>query len=271
MAETIVVRWAGPADASSGSRYKVERTLDWATWSELAAAQAATAPYVSKTATLASVAAYGDTGITLNANSLSNSGYGWLDDALIEWTGKSGNNLTGVTWHSGYGSYAGGSTVWEAHESFSDAGVAPSNGAVVYRITHVDGADRMSPPTYCWFYYPDVPASRDHCVVMAQVGADLGVDVQAGVSVRCYLATDDQFATIGGSHLDADQLPANTAVTNALGLAQFQCWKSSARGAKGGGAPGAYAFVLNAANGPLTVAAGTIPDRDWVLLKDIGA
>jgi hypothetical protein len=270
MAETITVRWAGPSDATSGSAYRVERSLDMATWSELAAAQAATSPYVSVTGTLNGAATYGSTTIVMNANSLSSSGYGWLDDALIQWTGKSGDNLTGVTWHSGYGSYASGSTIHQAHESYTDS-TTPTDAAVVYRITHIDSASRESPPTYCWYYYPDAPASRDHCVVLATIGADLGVDAQAGVSVRCYLSTDDQFASIGGSHLDADVLPANTATTNDLGIAQFQCWKSSARAAKGGGAASSYTFVLNTANGPLTVTAATIPDRDWVLLKDIAA
>lgn len=271
MAETIVVRWAGPSDATSGSAYRVERSLDMASWTELAAAQAATAPYVSVTGTLASPATYGDAGITMNTNSLAASGYGWLDDALIQWTSKSGSNLTGVTWHSGFGTYASGSTISQAHESYTDSGVTPTDAAVVYRITHIDAASRESPPTYCWYYYPDAPASRDHCVVLATIGADLGVDAQAGVSVQCYLANDDEFASIGGAHLDANRLPANTAVTNDLGIAQFQCWKSSARGAKGGGSAAAYTFVLNVDAEPLTVTVATVPDRDWVLLKDIAA
>ena len=271
MAETIVLRWAGPADATSGSTYRVERTLDWSTWSELAGGQAATSPYVSLSATLAGQATYGDTGLTLNANSLSASGYGWLDDALIQWTGKSGANLTGVTWHSGYGTYAIGSTLAEAHESYTDAGVTPTNAAVVYRITHIDSASLESPATYCWYFYPEIPESRDHCVVVVVVGADLGVAVQSSVNVQAYLTSDDQFAEIGGSHLDQNRLTVNTVTTNDLGIAQFQCWKSSARAAKGGGAAASYTFVLNTAAAPLTVVAATIPDRDWVLLRDIGA
>lgn len=272
MAETIVVRWAGPLDATSGSTYRIERTLDYTTWTELDAAQAATSPYDSPTAVLDGAATFEETTLDLvNATDISAAGYGWIDDALVQWTGKSSNQLTGVTWHSGYGSYASGSTFLEAHESYTDAGVTPTNAGVVYRITHIDSASRESPPAYCWYYYPNVPASRDHCVVLVTVGADLGVDVQAGVSVQAYLATDDQFASIGGSHLDSNRLPANTAITDDLGIAQFQCWKSSARGAKGGGAASAYTFVLNVSAGPLTVTAGSIPDRDWVLLKDIGA
>ena len=274
MTINITLRWAGPGDAASGSAYRIERTLDWQTWSELAAAQAATSPYASLTATLAAEASFGDTGISLNSNSLSSSGYGWLDDALVQWTGKSGANLTGVTWHSGSGTYPSATTLYEAHESYTDSGVDPSdNDAVVYRITHTDAASRVSPPAYCWYYYPAAPASKDHCVVIVAIGGDLGVTVRSGVTVTCELASDDQFADIGGTHLDAEQSgSANSQTTNDLGLAFFQCWKSSARGGKGGGADAAYTFVLDSgAAGALTVTAASIPDRDWVLLKDVGA
>lgn len=275
MTINITLRWAGPGDAASGSRYKIERALtDWATWSTLAAAQAATSPYASLTATLAADADYGDVGLTLNANSLSAAGYGWLDDALVQWTGKSGSNLTGVTWHSGYGSYPAGSTLYEAHESYTDSGVDPSTcSAVVYRISHIDPSDRESPPAYCWYYYPDVPASKDHCVVIVAVGLDLGMGVRDGVTVTCGLATDDQFADLGGAQLDKDQSgAANSQTTNELGLAFFHCWKSSARGGKGGAADAAYTFVLDAGSAySLAVTVATVPDRDWVLLKDVGA
>lgn len=273
MTINITLRWAGPSDAASGSTYKIEKAL--ATWSfaTLAAAQAATSPYASLTATLAADAVYGDTGLTLNANSLSASGYGWLDDALVQWTGKSGADLTGVTWHSGYGTYPSASTLYEAHESYTDSGVDPStNGAVVYRITHTDADSRDSPPAYCWYFYPDAPESKDHCVVIVMVGTDLGMAVRTGVSVTCGLATDDQFADIGGAHLDKDQSAGNTATTNALGLAFFHCWKSGARGGKGGAADAAYTFTLDAGTADaLAVTVATVPDRDWVLLKDIGA
>ncbi len=224
----ITLRWAGPTDAASGSTYKIERTLDYTTWSELAAAQAATAPYASVSALLGADADYGATGLTLGANSLSASGYGWLDDALIQWTGKSGDNLTGVTWHSGYGTYASGSMLYEAHEAYTDSEVTPTYHAVVYRITHTTAAGLASAPAYAWYYYPPVPESSDHCVVIVGVGKDLGVGVQAGVTVTCALATDDQFADDGGQHLDmSGSGAANSQTTNNLGLAVFHCWKSS--------------------------------------------
>lgn len=275
MTINITLRWAGPSDAASGSRYKVERALaDFDTWVTLAAAQAATSLYVSLTATLAAEANYGDTGISLNTNSLATAGYGWLDDALVQWTGKSGAHLTGVSWHSGYGTYPAGSTLYHAHESYTDSGVDPSaNKAAVYRITHIDPSDRQSPPTYCWYFYPDAPASRDHCVLIAQVGTDVGMGVRADVAVTCELATDDQFADLGGAHLDKAQSGAgNSQTTNAFGLAFFDLWKSSARGGKGGAADAAYLLTLDAGQATaLAVTVASVPDRDWVLLKDVGA
>jgi len=59
---------------------------------------------VSVNNTLAGNTDYGATSVVLTSGtSFSNAGYGWIDDALIQWTGKTDNTLTGVTWHSGYG------------------------------------------------------------------------------------------------------------------------------------------------------------------------
>lgn len=272
MAETITVHWNGPADASSGSSYRVERSLDWDTWTELAAAQAATAPYVSPSSTLASGADYGATSIVLaNATAFSAAGYAWIEEALVQWTGKSTNTLTGVTWHSGYGTYLVGTAVIEAHEGYTDSGVTPLYGAVVYRITHIDSVARESPAGYIWYWYPPIPDSSKHCVLIVALGYDVGVAVQSGVSVTCQMATDDQFARVHGQHLDQGRSSANTQTTNALGLAFFQCWRSSARAAKGNGAAAAYALVLNTATGPLSVNVDEIPDRNWVVLGvDVG-
>lgn len=271
MAEEITIRWAGPSDATSDSYYRIERTLDWSSWTELVATKMATEPYSSPFSVLASNTTYGATSITLaNAAAFSATGYGWIDDALIQWTDKSSNTLTGVVWHSGYGTYASGTPVYEAHEKYQDT-TTPTNLAVVYRVTHIDAASRESPPTYFWFFYPPAPASRDHCVVIVQVGADLGMEMKSGVMVQAYLGTDDQFALIAGTHLDQKKSAMNVQMTDNLGLAAFQCWKSRARGAIGSDVPsGPYIFVLGTPPDALTVRAATIPDRDWVLLKDIG-
>lgn len=271
MAISITMRWAGAPDAASGSRYRVERSLDFETWSELAAAQAATSPYAAPTAVLSGDHSYGDTAINLvSGTPISASGYGLIDDALVQWTGKTTNQLTGVTWHSGYGTYATGTTLYEAHESYVDS-TTPTNLAVVYRITHIDPADLEGPAAYSWSYYPSAPASRDHCVVIVAIGTDLGLEVQDGVAVTCQLAADNQFgAGAGAQHLDQATAAAGTQTTDALGLAEFQCWKNSARAGQGGAADAAYTFVLNSgSSAALTVTVTTIPDRDWVLLRDI--
>jgi hypothetical protein len=270
MAEDITIRWAGPADATSGSSYKIERTLNNVDWTQLAAAQAATTPYVGIIGALAADVAYGASHIALgDGAAFSTSGYLWLDEALVQWTGKSGNNLTGCTWHSGYGIYASGTPVYVAHESYTDSAVAVSLGAALYRVTHVDGSGRQSAPTYIWYYSPPVPVSSRHCVVVVNIGADLGLEARSGIGVQAHLTTDTEFAEHSGAHLDKAQSSAKTQTTNAFGLTFFHCWKNSARRSITGAGAG-YVFVLDSASADkLTVVVNEIPDRDWILINQI--
>lgn len=264
----ITVRWAGPADAGENSAYLIERTTDNLTWDVLAAEQAATAPYASPASALAANTDYGATTLALDdAAAFPTAGFAWLDDALVGWDGKNGDELTGLVWHSGYGTYAAGSTLAEAHETYADAGLLINHNAVVYRISHIDADGNASAPAYLWHFWPPLPASSQHCVVIAAVASDLGVVPQQGVTVACQLTSDDQFSLHSRLHLDANANPmtANTRVTNVFGLAFFHCWKTSARedGAAG------YEFVLKPGAGELKATAGVIPDRDWVLLGQI--
>lgn len=264
----ITVRWSGPEDAGEDSAYLIERTLDNLTWTVLAAEQAATSPYSSPASALAADTDFGSAVLTLSdASAFSASGFAWLDDALVEWSSKNGDELTGLVWHSGYGTYAAGSSLAEAHEEYADAGLVIGHNAVVYRITHIDADGNASAPAYLWHFWPPTPASSQHCVVIAAVASDLGLVVQQGVTVSCQLTSDDQFSLHSRLHLDANANPtvANTQVTNVFGLTFFHCWKTSARedGAAG------YEFVLKPGAGELKVTAGVIPDRDWVLLGQI--
>lgn len=268
----VTLRWAGPADATSGSTYKIETTVDNVTWSTLAEAQAATSPYVSVSSTLTANTDYGAASVALtSAAAFSAAGYGWLDDALLQWTGKADNTLTGVTWHSGYGTYASGSTVYEAHESYADTPTITLN-AVLYRVTHIDGDSVSSAPTYIWYYSPPVPESSDHCVVVVNIMTDLGIEARGGIYVTAYLTADTEYGDRQGAHLDAQQSADSPGATNAFGLAFFHCWKSSKRSPLTG-TDAAYTFVLDSddTTNLVTVTAATIPDRDWVLLRDIGA
>jgi hypothetical protein len=267
----VTVRWAGPSDATIGSTYKVERTLDNSSWVTVAASQAATAPYVSDGSTLASNAAYGASSVALDdASAFGTSGYAWLDDALIQWSGKTTNTLTGVIWHSGSGIYASSTIVYEAHESYADTGITIANNVVLYRVIHtVSGVS--SAPVYIWYYSPPVPDSSAHCVVITNVATDLGVEARSSISVQAYLTSDREFSEASGQHLDAATAASKTATTNSFGLAFHHCWKNSARSSLSEGvAP--YAFVLDSTGVvPLTVTVETIPDRDWVLLSQIAS
>lgn len=266
----ITIRWAGASDAASGSTYKIERTVDNSNWSTLDAAQAATSPYAADTTTLNGSAAYGATSVVLtDATAFATSGYAWLDDALIQWTGKSSNTLTGVVWHSGYGTYATGTTIYEAHESYADTGVTISLNAVLYRITHTDASGNVSAPAYLWYYSPPVPASSRHCVVIVPLGSDLGVTMQASEIVTCQLGADDQFGLAAGPHLDQNEGTDNSQTTNAFGLAFFHCWKNLAREGQAGASDAVYTFTLKPGTGEWTVTVTTIPDMDWVLLSQV--
>lgn len=272
MPETITLRWSGPPDATASSTYKVEASLDGTTWTVLAAAQAATSPYASPASTLAAAANYGDASLTLvNAAAFPASGYGWLDnEALVSWTGKTSNTLTGVTWYSGLGSYTAGSPVVHAHENLTHE-ATPTNAAVLYRITHQAGG-RSSAPTYAMYYAPGPPASADHCAVIVSLASDLGIQRHGEARVTAYLVNQQQVALRLGEHLRRLPADGNMQLTNALGIAVFHCWRSSRRQALGASADGGYIFVIEQAGAPTTTfVAPTIPDRDWVLLSWIAS
>ncbi len=269
----ITIRWAGPSDATGDSVYVIERTYNMDDFDTLDDTQAATSPYVSPSNTLDGAHTYGDTAIDLTSGTaISSSGYGWIGrDALVQWTGKTSNQLTGVTWHSGYGTYATGVEFAEAHESYADTGATATDNAIVYRITHINGDGISSAPAYLWYYEPPTPASDRHCVVIVNTGADLGAAPQAGITVQCYLGGDDQYHFAAGQHLDANNIAANSVASNDLGLTFFHCWKNEYREGAGGLPDAAYVFVLDADNAAkrATFTASSIPDQDWVLLRDI--
>ena len=265
----VTLRWAGPADAGAASTYGVFYTLDSVSWTQLNAAQAATAPYASPSSTLAGDVARGAATVVLASGAaFSSSGYGYIDDALIQWTGKSTNSLTGVTWHSGYGTYASGTTVYEAHESATVSGITISLNAVLFRITHTNPAGLASPPLYVWYFAPPTSPSAC-CTVVTLVNSDLGFEPRVGITVEAQLAQDVSFSLIGGLHLDKGQSSARGQSTNAFGLAFHSCWRSSEREAIGlTTAP--YTFILDSGStDKLTVTVNTIPDLPWVLLSQI--
>ena len=191
----------------------------------------------------------------VDATSFSSSGYGYLDDALIQWTGKTGDTLTGVIWHSGYGTYASGITI--------------SLNAVLFRITHTNPAGLVAQPAYAWYFSPPT-APANCCTVVTLVNSDIGFEARADISIEASLAQDVSFALIGGAHLDSGQSAVKSQTTNAFGLAFHACWRSSEREAIGlSAAP--YTFILDSGSSTekLTVTAETIPDLPWVLLSQI--
>lgn len=271
----VTLRWAGPVGASDGSVYKIEENKNGSQegFETLIEARAATWPFVSPLTTLAGNASYGATDLNVtNDEAFSAEGYGWIDDALIQWGGKAPNTLKGVIWHSGYGTYAAGTAIVEAHENYERVTDA-EHGAVCFRVTHIveDGVE--SAPLYMWFFAPPVPVSRDHCVVIVQIATDLGMEWTEQISVQCSLALDNQFSQIAGLHLNqlGSTSNANLQTTNAFGLAFFQCWKNSARSAVID-ADSAYVFELDSDSPTkLIVEVDEIPDRDWVLLTQVAS
>jgi hypothetical protein len=137
-------------------------------------------------------------------------------------------------------------------------------------VTHSkDFGSALSAPTYIWYYSPPVPISSRHCVVVVNIGTDLGIEARSGLGVQAHLTADTEFAEHSGAHLDKAQSAAKTQTTNAFGLTFFHCWKNSARRPITGNDAG-YVFVLDSASvDKLTVTVNEIPDRDWVLLNQI--
>jgi hypothetical protein len=106
------------------------------------------------------------------------------------------------------------------------------------------------------------------CVVIFSVGEDFGINPQQNVSIHGELATDDQYSVATGQHLD-QAAGENTQATNPLGLAHFQCRRTNARRAKGGGPASSYKFTLNTSRGSLAVTIDDVPDKDWVRACDV--
>lgn len=267
----VVARWVGPADAGATSTYKIEYTLNNVDWTTIAANQAATSPYVSPSSTLASNTAYGATSVVLtNGTDFSTSGYAYFDDATIQWTGKSTNTLTGVTWHGGYGTYASGTTVYEAHESATASGITISLNAVLFRITHTNPDALVAQPAYFWYFSPPI-APANCCTVITAINSDIGMEALENVDVAAQLSQDIVFSTIGGLHLDKGQSASKVQATNAFGLAFHACWKTSAREAIDL-AEVPYLFTLdNGTSNSLLVNVPIIPDMPWVMLSQIAS
>ncbi len=274
MAIDIAIQWAGPPGATSGSTYKIERSFDLTNWTQLAAGQAATAPYVSPAATLANPATFGAVTLDLTgiSGTVSTSGAGYVGKARVTWTGKTGSQLTGVTWQTGYGAYVAGTRFCEAHEAYTDSAVDGYAYTVFYRLTH-QNSGQSAPPGYVIHYVPPAPASADHCVLLVVVATDVsGMTRRAGVSVACYLQDDSAFDPFGGQ-ADAGRVAAdNTQTTGVDGAVAFQLWRDSALSAATGGTVPDYTVVLgvNETGSEQTFTLTGVPDGvDWLLLSQV--
>jgi len=267
---TIALRWAGPSDANDESTYRIERATSGLNWTLITANDPSTAPYAAVHSTLAATVAYGATSLSLvSASAFPSSGFGWLEDALILWTGKTGNTLTGLTWLSGYGTYFE-ATLYHANEHLEDS-VVITNNAVLYRIFHQNEEGFSSAPTYLWYYSPPPPASSDHCVLIVQLLGDLGLEFQVGQPVAVELVKDTDFTSETGAHLDAASSSGRTVLTNPFGLAFFQLWRSSSRSPLLASASG-YRVILNPGSSqPLSVLLSEIPDQDFVFLSQVAS
>lgn len=272
MAVDITLYWAGAPDADAQSTYKIRRSFDLNTWTTLAASQAATSPYAAPATTLATTATYGATSLALtDATGFGTTGQGYLGKAFVRWTGKSTHTLTGVSWESGAGTYAVGTTCAAAHESYADTGVTATNLTVFYEITHQKNG-LTSEPAYLVQYLPPAPASSDHCVLLVVVGTDVGgLARRSGVTVTCALADDTAFDPFGGQ-ADANRVAAeNSKITGVDGAVAFQLWRDSALAAATGGTVPLYTVTLGA-NEPGSEQSYTLPNvpdgRKWLLLSE---
>lgn len=265
----VTARWAGAQDATAGSTYKIEYTLNNVDWILHAASQAATSPYAPVVNSLASSLQYGETSIILtNGTNFGTSGYAYVGSSLVQWTGKNVNVLTGVTWHSGTGTYPVNTTVTVAHESSLVTGVSIDLGVMLWRITHINASGLVSFPAYFWYFVPPI-SSSDCCVVITRIQSDLGSNPRVGVEVSAYLEYDTSFSFLAGGHLDRRQGSSTIQETNAFGVTFHQCIKSNFREDIEGG-DSSYIFILDSGDeNSLTLRVNTIPDQNWTLLSSI--
>lgn len=261
----LTIRWANDVNTTDSSKFLVSFTTDNVNWST-AASQLASSPYASASAILGQNEPYNSSSILLSGwDNFSASGYALIEDAQIAYSGITGSKLTGASWLSGYGTYAAGTEVYEAHESYS-ASVTITASAVLYKITHVDSSNIESAPAYLMYYYPDAPMSSHHCKVIIDTLYDIGWYSASGISCSAYINDLKDFNIINGAHILKNQNPEiNHATTNTFGLAVFDCWKNKYVEAVGGALETGYTFVV----GSNTFTAATIPDQNFVLLKDI--
>jgi hypothetical protein len=265
----ITARWAGAQDASSGSVYKIEYTLNNVDWVAITPNQAATAPYTPVIGELASSASYGDLLINLlDGSSFASSGYAYIGNALIKWSGKSTNQLTGVVWHSGAGAYQSGSRVIVAHESYTATDITIDLNVMLWRITHINSDGLISAPAYIWYFSPPV-APSNCCVVITRIQSDLGFVPRSGIGVQAYLEYDISFANLAGGHLDAQSSADKTQTTNAFGVTFHKCIKNSEREDVGSG-DSPYIFILDSGSAQaLKLRVNNIPNQNWVFLSQI--
>lgn len=263
----VTIRWAGPPEAKIGDRYKILRYVYDTGVLTYVNEVDANSPYASPKTTLSSNATYGDTTVELaDASSFPSSGWAWLSDALISWSGKSADNLTGVEWFSGNGTYETGTDIYQAHESYSESVTTNENAlGIHYQVIRVDGSDDSeSAPSHFWQYDLPAPATSEHCVVLVHLVADLAATPLEGIEVRAYLAAPDVFATKIGVYLNPKSAPDMSQRTDSQGMAVFQCWRKSAI-KRSDGSDTKYTFVLDAGDTPQSFEV-EIPDRNWVLL-----
>lgn len=261
----LTIRWANHSNTTASSKFLVSYTTNNSDWST-AASQVATSPYSSASAILGQNEPYNSSSILLSDwSNFSSSGYAIIDDAQITYSGLSGSRLTGVSWLSGYGTYAAGTEVYEAHESYS-ASVTITASAVLYKITHVDSSNIESAPAYLMYYYPDAPMSSHHCKVIIDTLYDIGWYSASGISCSAYITDTNDFNTINGANILSNKnQEINSTTTNTFGLAVFDCFKNKFVEKQGGALEGGYTFIV----GTKTFTASEIPDQNFVLLKDI--
>ena len=269
MAVNITPRWGGPLDCSASSSFLIERTINGTSWTTLAASQAAASPYNAPSAVLTENVNYLATSIGLSTTaSISASGYGLFEDANVIWGNKNASGITSVSWLAGGGTYLLDTEFYETNQIYNDTNVSPSTAAL-YRITHTNSASLVSGPNYFWYYYPPVPVTRDHCVVIFHLFTDLGFEPLVGASIVSYLNTNDQFSINYTPLLHFKSSASNTIITNSRGIAYGQYYKNSKRAALESASDSYYTFSITACGMTTAFTAASIPDRDWVFFKDI--
>lgn len=259
----VVLRWPGPAHATSSSDYKIYSDVAASGTFVLLTTRDATTPYVSVSTTLAAeISSVTQTSIEVaSATNFADGDYAVIDKELILLDDESGTTYTNVT--RGLGgtratTHANGATMYKAHETYTVSAVEFGSRHVIrYRIAHLLTGVEDVPAEYLAVWPSDPPTNN--LATLWDVVTDIQGNVKAGVTVQLRIdQTDDSHAGTPESFYSEIE----TTTTDADGYFQFYIPRSIEQIGGAG-----YTLTIDPngdANTKREKTITTVPNKNWV-------